>query len=204
MIRSSIRIGGATLAALAMSLAPAAAAQAKAKCLPAGAQTLASDSYARVIALHGKAYVCVKSSGKRTLLTAATPGQDKFALGGKYVGWTSSDPSDSTVPPNSVITVMHIPDHSVDSYYYPFSTNERVDQLVVVADGAAAWALTPLPTDTDGGPIIQGTDRAGNPPDQLSDDLEGSNVVTTSLHVISGKTIGWSYADGKTGTATLY
>lgn len=203
MFRNSIRIALAALVTIAASLAPAAMAQAKPKhCQPGGSHTLAADNYARVYGQNGKAYVCIKSSGKKTLLANATPGTDKFALGGKYVGWTSTDPTDSTQPPNDVITVMHIPDHALATNYYPFITNERVDKLVVVSDGAAAWAITPLPNDDTGGPIIQGTDRQGHPPDQFSDDSK--TLVTTSLHVISGKTIGWSYSDGSTGTQVLY
>jgi hypothetical protein len=205
MIRTTIRIATAALVTLAASLVPAAIAQAKPKhCQPGGSQTLAANNYARAYAQNGKAYVCIKSSGKRTLLANSTPGVDKFALGGKYVGWTSTDPSDPSEPPNDVITVMHIPDHALATNYYPFHTNEQVTGLVVVSDGAAAWALNPLPGDDQSNPIVQGTDRKGHPPDQFSDDSEGTNVVGSSLHVISGKTIGWSYADGKTGTQVLY
>ena len=201
MIRNTIRIATTALVTAAAVIAPAAAQakQQKQHCKPAGAQTLASDSYARVYGLNGKAYVCVKSNGKRTLLTDATPSADKFALGGKYVGWTWTDPTDQSSPPDSVITVMHIPDHNVDSYFYPFHTNLKVTKLVVVSDGAAAWAL---PEDQDGPAIVQGTDRAGNPPDQLSDDSK--TLVGSSLHVISGRTIGWSYSDGTTGSQALY
>jgi hypothetical protein len=203
MIRTTLRIALATAVTAAATLAPAAIAQAKPKhCQPTGSQTLAADSYARAYGQGGKAYICIKSSGKKTLLANATPGTDKFALGGKYVGWTSTDPTDPTEPPNDVITVMHIPDHALATNYYPFHTNERVDKLVVVSDGAAAWALTPLPTDDQSNPIIQGTDRQGHPPDQFSDDSK--TLVTTSLHVVSGKTVGWSYSDGSTGTQALY
>ena len=45
--------------------------------------------------------------------------------------------------PDSIVTVMHIPNRSVNPGSYPFQTNETVDKIVVLGDGAAAWAMTP-------------------------------------------------------------
>jgi len=204
MIRSSVRIGIATIAALAVSLGSAAIAQAKQHCHPAGSRTLATDSYARVYGQGGNAYVCIESSGKRTLLSAATPGADRFALGGKWVGWSSSDASDATVLPHSIVTVMRIPDHFVSDQWYPFQTNQPVVKIVVISDGAAAWALGPAPGDDTTDAFIQGTDRRNHPADQFSDDLSNNPVVGSSLHLVGGKTVGWSYAGGQRGTQALY
>jgi hypothetical protein len=206
MIRNSLRLGAAALAALAASLGPAAIAQAKQQnhCRPAGSQTLAFDSYARVYGLNGNAYVCIKSSGKRTLLQNATPGTDQFAVGGKWVGWSSSSPTDPTILPHSILTVMHIPNHFVNGQWYPFQTNQPIAKIAVISDGAAAWALDADPNDNTTNAIIQGTDRQNHPADQFSDDSEGSPIVGSSLHVVGGKTVGWSYADGTTGTQALY
>jgi hypothetical protein len=201
MIRNRTRLGLAALATIAASLAPAAAAQAKQTCHPAHAQTLASDSYARVYGKNGNAYVCVKSSGKTTRLQNASPASDQFALGGKWVGWSSSDPTDSTILPHSIVTVMHIPDHFVNSQWYPFQLNETADKIVVLSDGAAAWAMTP-PAGDSSYTQIQGTDRSNHPADQFSDDH--TDVIGSSLHVIGGKTIGWNYNDNTSGTQTLY
>ncbi len=205
MIRSSIRLGIAALASAAVTLAPAAIAQAKQHCQPPGSHTLASDSYARVYGLHGKVYVCVKSSGKTSQLQGASPATNKFALGGKYVGWSSdpntSDPNNpQSGPANSVVTVMRISDRSVNDYWYPFQTNENVDKIVVASDGAAAWAMTPVPADgsfTD----VQGTDRPNHPADQFSDDH--ADVIGSSLQ-IHGKTVSWRYTDGTSGSQTLF
>jgi hypothetical protein len=139
MIRNSIRLSIAALATFTVILGPVAAAQAKQHCHPSGSHTLASDSYARVYGLGGNAYVCVKSNGKTTQLRNASPATNKFAIGGKFVGW-SSDPDTSgsdpqSGPQNSVVTVMRISDRSVNDYWYPFQTNENVDKIVV-ASGA--------------------------------------------------------------------
>ncbi len=205
MIRSSIRLGIAALASFAVTLGPAAIAQAKQHCQPSGSQTLVSDSYARVYGINGSAYVCVKSSGKTTLLHGASPATNKFALGGKYVGW-SSDPDTSgsdpqSGPPNSVITVMRIPDHFVNSYWYPFQTNENIDKIVVAGDGAAAWAISPEPGDDSSYTIVQGTDRMGHPADQFSDDH--TDLIGSSLQ-IHGKTVSWKYIDGTSGSQSLF
>ncbi len=45
---------------------------------------------------------------------------------------------------------MHIPNRSVNKYWYPFQTNETVDKLVVLSDGATAWAITPPGGASDG------------------------------------------------------
>jgi hypothetical protein len=202
MFRHTIRFGLAALATLAATLAPAAMAQAKQSCTPKNSRTLASDSYARVYGKSGKAYVCIKSNGRTTLLANASPNGDQFALGGKWVGWSSSDRSDPSIPLHSIITVMRISDHFINDRWYPGQLNERIDKIVVLSDGAAAWAMTPPPGSDAAFTAVQGTDRAGHPADQFSDDH--TNVVASSLHVISGKTIGWSYDDGTHGKQKLY
>ncbi len=206
MTRNSIRLGIAALASVAATLGPAALAQAKAPhCHPSGAQALASDSYARVYGLNGHAYVCIKSSGKTSQLQGASPATNKFALGGKWVGWSSdpntSDPNNpQSGPANSVITVMRIPDHFVSDQWYPLQTNENVDKIVVAGDGAAAWALTPNPADGSY-TIVQGTDRQGHPADQFSDDH--TDLIGSSLK-LSGKTVSWQYTDGTSGSQNLF
>lgn len=206
MIRTSIRLGIAAAASLAVTLGPAAIAQAKAPhCHRPGTQTLATDSYARVYGLNGHAYVCIKSSGKTTLLQGASPATNKFALGGKWVGWSSDPVVDPTDPqpglPNSVVTVMRIPDHFVSDQWYPLQTNENVDKLVVASDGAAAWAISPPPGDDSSYTIVQGTDRQGHPADQFSDDH--ADLIGSSLK-ISGKTVSWQYTDGTSGSQALF
>jgi len=193
MTRHSTRIAIAALAALAASLAPAAIAQAKPQtCSPRHSTTLAGDSYARVYGKHGNAYVCVRASGRTTLLQGATPGNDVFALGGRYVAYSSGSQ-------DSIVTVMHIPDRHVNPYWYPFDTNMHVEGIVVKSDGAAAWAAT---SPSDGSTLVQGTDRSHHPPDQFSDDSR--TVVTTSLHSLPGMAIGWSYTDGSSDTASPF
>ena len=204
MIRNSIRLGTAALATFTVTLGPVAAAQAKQHCHPSGSQTLASDSYARVYGLGANAYVCVKSNGKTTQLHNASPASNKFALGGKFVAW-SSDPDTSASDPqsgpqNSVVTVMRVSDRSVNDYWYPFQTNENVDKIVVASDGAAAWAMTPNPADGSY-TIVQGTDRQGHPADQFSDDH--ADLLGRSLK-ISGKTVSWQYTDGTSGSQVLF
>ena len=204
MIRNKTRLAAAAIATFAVSLAPAAIAQAKQTCTPSQSATLASDSYARVYGKHDNAYVCIKASGKTTQLQGASASTDQFALGGKWVGWSSStDPNadpGTVLPPHSVITVMHIPDRFVNDQWYPFETNETVDKIVVATDGAAAWAISPLAGDTSY-TIVQGTDRQGHPADQFSDDHTDLNGSSLRL---SGKTVTWSYTDGTTGSWNLF
>jgi hypothetical protein len=205
MIRHRTRLCLAALATIAATLGPASLAQAKQKCSPQHSHTLASDSYARVYGKNGNAYVCMKASGKTTKLQGAMPSSDQFALGGKWVGWSSSpapDPSNQYLVSHSIVTVMHIPDHFINDRWYPGQLNETIDKIVVLSDGAAAWAMTP-PANSDGSYTdVQGTDRSGHPADQFSDDH--TDVVGTSLRVLHGKTITWQYNDGTTGTQALY
>ena len=201
MIRRTTRICLAALSALALVLVPASLAQAKQKCHPRHSRTLASNDYARVYGKGASAYVCIKHNGKTTKLNGAMPTSDQFALGGKWVGWSSSDPSDPSILPHSIVTVMRIPDHFINSRWYPGQLNEKIDKIVVIKDGAAAWAMTPPPSDPNF-TEVQGTDRAGHPADQFSDDH--ADVVGSSLHKIGGKKISWKYTDGTTGTQTLY
>lgn len=200
MIRRSTRISAA-IAALSLSLVPVSIAQAKQHCHPKGAHTLASNSYARVYGKGNGAFVCVKSSGKTTALQNATPNGDHFALGGKFVGWSSTDPTDPTAPAHSVVTVMHIPNHLVDSYWYPFQTNETIDKIVVASDGAAAWSMTPPSGGSGDYTQVQGTDRMHHPPDQFSDDH--ADMFGSSLH-LQGKTVTWKYVDGTSGSQALF
>jgi hypothetical protein len=206
MIRTSTRsrLALAALATIAASFGPATLAQAKQTCKPKHSSTLASDSYARVYGKNGNAYVCVRASGRTTLLQGASSTGDQFALGGKYVGWSSSpapDPTNPSLLPHSIVTVMHIPDRFINDQWYPFELNETADKIVVLSDGAAAWAMTP-PASDGSFTEVQGTDRMGHPADQFSDDH--ADVVGSSLRVLSGKTITWQYVDGTSGTQTLF
>ena len=201
MIRKTTRLALAATATFAASLGPTALAQASVKCQPHGAHTITQNSQVRVYGKNGNAYACYKGSGKTTLLQNASPSSDKFAVGGKWVGWSSSDPTDSSVLPHSIVTVMRTSDRFVNSHWYPGELNETIDKIVVLSDGAAAWAITPEP-GSDGFTIVQGTDRAGHPADQFSDDH--ADLVGSSLHLISGKTIGWKYTDGTKGTQALF
>ena len=201
MIRKTTRLALAATATFAASLGPTALAEASAKCQPHGAHTITQNSQVRVYGKNGNAYACYKGSGKTTLLQNASPSSDKFAVGGKWVGWSSSDPTDSSVLPHSIVTVMRTSDRFVNSGWYPGELNETIDKIVVLSDGAAAWAITPEP-GSDGFTIVQGTNRAGHPADQFSDDH--TDLVGSSLHLISGKTIGWKYTDGTKGTQALF
>ncbi len=157
--------------------------------------TLAADSYARVYAnVHGNAFVCVKATGKTRRLSGGTT-SGHFALGGKWVAWTSTGSAT-----NSQVTVMHIPDGLVPSTY-PFDTNDNIGKVVVKSDGAAAWAATPSDYP-DTMRYVQGTDRSNHPPDQLSDDTK--DVKPGTLRSLAGHAIGWHYTDGSTGSANLY
>jgi hypothetical protein len=200
MIRHTTRLGIAAIATLAASLGSTALAQAQSNCHPAGARTVVSNSYAKVFTRNGKGYVCVRATGQTSQLKGAKPGYE-FALGGKYVGWSSDATDVQPVFPNSVVTVMHIPNHHVNPNFYPFELNEAVDKIVVASDGAAAWSMTPQPAGS-GFTEVQGTDRANHPPDQFSDDH--ADVIGKSLHLTGSKTVAWKYADGTTGSWKLY
>jgi hypothetical protein len=202
MIRKTTRLALAAAATLAASLGPAALAQASVKCQPHGSHTITQDGQVRVYGKNGSAYACDKGSGRTTLLQNASPSSDRFAVGGKWVGWSSSDPTDSTVLPHSIITVMRASDRFINSRWYPGELNETINKIVVLSDGAAAWAITPEPGSDSSFTIVQGTDRAGHPADQFSDDH--TDLVGSSLHLISGKTIGWKYTDGTKGTQALF
>jgi hypothetical protein len=203
MFRINTRLGLAAIAATAaVSLVPAAA-QAKPKCKPSGSHTVTQNGFARVYTKGNAAFVCIKSNGRKTQLAGADP-SDQFALAGKYVGWTGSTDPNSADPgtillPHSVVTVMYIPNRHIDDHHFPFETNEKVGRIVVANDGAAAWSMTP--TDGLSYSEVQGTDRQSHPADQFSDDHADVNVDSLRIH---GKTVTWSYVDGKTGSQNLY
>jgi hypothetical protein len=201
MIRQTTRFGVAAVAALAASFGSTALAQAKSHCHHSGATTVASDSYAKVFTRNGNGYACVKATGKTIKLKGAKPGY-RFVLGGKWVGWSSDATDVQPVFPNSVVTVMHIPNQHVNSYFYPFELNETVDKIVVASDGAAAWSMTPPSGGDSNYTDVQGTDRANHPPDQFSDDH--ADVIGSSLHLVGSRTVAWKYADGTTGSWKLY
>jgi hypothetical protein len=206
--RNALRLGLVSIATFAVALGPAALAQAKTgrSCTPRHSQTLAHDSYARVYGKNGSAYVCINANGRTTRLAGASPAADQFALGGKWVGWSSNPVIDSSNPqpglPHSVVTVMHIPDHFINDRWYPGQLNETIDKIVVLSDGAAAWAMTPPAGSDSSYTEIQGTDRSGHPADQFSDDH--TDVIGSSLRALGGKTITWHYSDATTGTQALY
>ena len=206
--RNALRLGLASITTFAVSLGPAALAHANSSrsCNPRHSQALAHDSYARVYGKNGSAYVCINANGRTARLAGASPSADQFALGGKWVGWSSNPVIDPSNPqpdvPHSVVTVMHIPDHFINDRWYPGQLNETIDKIVVLSDGAAAWAMTP-PTGSDSSfTEVQGTDRSGHPADQFSDDH--TDVIGGSLRLLHGKMITWRYIDGTSGTQALY
>jgi hypothetical protein len=180
----------ALLAALAVGVPLASASQ---HCQPNGSRTLASDSYARVYGKTGNAYVCVKATGATTRLKGASPVNDRFALGGQWVAYSSSTT-------HSVVNVMHIPNHGIPNGF-PFDTGDRVNGVVVKSDGAVAWAATPQPAGS-GFTYVEGTDRRNHSPDQFSDDTK--NVVGSSLRSLAGRAISWRYTDGSSGHTNLF
>ena len=159
--------------------------------MPPQSTTLLSNSYARVYGKSGRAFVCVRSSGRITTLQGASPVMSKFALAGTYVAWSSGTGQ-------TVVKVMHVPNLVIIAKQYPYDTNNHVDRIVVKANGAAAWAATPSDDNT----YVQGFDRSNHSADLLSDDT--LNVRGTSLRSLAGKAISWQYTDGTTGTANLY
>ncbi len=204
---------GASLVALVASLAMSSAVQAKPACGPSHARTLTSNTFARVYAEKGKVYVCLKSNGRTTLLKGANPRCqtgpnvyvcDRFALGGKWVAWTRSNPSDVDVN-GGIVTVMYMPTRSIDHRWYPSRDHAEIYKIVVLSDGAAAWAESV--SDGGGGAFAVGafgTDLQNHAIDRL--DTCGSDPSTTascyidpsSLQVLPGKTVGWRYsADGQ-------
>lgn len=179
------------LVGLTVVLACAPLGQTAPPCQPKKSRILASNSYARVYGLNGRAYACLKASGRATKLQGATTTGDQFALAGKYVAW-SSGPAHSVVNLISIQTLAKVKG-------FPHDTNNHVDRIVVKESGAAAWAATP----SDGGDTyVQGTDRKNHDPDLLSDDTVG--VVAASLRSLPGGAITWEYTDGSSGEATLF
>jgi hypothetical protein len=218
------RIAGLAVVIGAAGLANAA--QADASCASAHSKTLASDKFARVFGNSGKVYVCVKSSGRTTLLKGARPKCqigpnvyicDRFALGGKWVAWTAKNPSDVDVI-GGRLAVMFIPTRSVNRRWYPTrQLGGEVYKIVLLADGAVAW--TESVSDGGGGAFavaVFGTDKKNHRFDRL--DTCGASVETQAtcyigadtLRLVSGKTVAWKYSkDGTqkpttTAKATLY
>lgn len=188
---SLTRIALAT-AALTAALAPAAGA-AQFKCNKAGSTTITSNKQARVFAVNGLAKVCDKNTNVRFTLAGASPTEDVFTLGGKFVGYSSGA---EEAPEHSVVNVVHIPTRKIPKYM-PTRTNAHVDAIVVKRNGASAWAYS-----DDEYTTVQGHDRAGHSPDNLDDDTK--TVVTTSLRGTAGAGIQWTYTDGSVGTADLF
>jgi hypothetical protein len=142
---------------------------------------------------------------------------DRFALGGQWVAWTTKNPSDVDVI-GGKLTVMHIPNGSINHRWYPTARLDgEVYRIVVLSDGAVAWSESE--SDGGGGAFavgVFGTDRKNHAIDRLdtcgaSVDMQAScYIVAKSLHVVSGKTVGWKASpDGVqkptlTASATLY
>ncbi len=202
------------------------AAQAKVSCASAHSKTLASNKFARVFGKSGKVYVCLKSSGRTTLLKGARPKCqmgpdvnicDQFALGGKWVAWTAKNPSDVDVI-GGRLTVMYIPTRSVNRRWYPTQQlGGEIYKIVVLADGAVAW--TESVSDGGGGAFavaVFGTNKRNHRFDRL--DTCGASVETeatcyigaNTLRAVSGKKVGWKYSKDATkkptttATAKLY
>lgn len=198
-------IATATTAGLLAVLAPGAASAARPKpkprpkpCDVRSSRTIIFGRYARVYGKDGTAYVCVRSSGRKTKLEGAAPRSDIFRLAYQYVAWTSNtdDPND---PPHSRVNELFIPDRSVPQDR-PYGTGGTVENLVLLESGAVVWAATPA--DPDAVSYVQGFDRENHSPDTLSSDQK--DVRGSSLRKLSGKTIGWSYTDGLSDSVELY
>ncbi len=99
MIRHLTRISIAAAATAAVSLAPAAVAQASQHCKPHGSSGVVADNYARVYARAGNVYVCVKSSGKTTKLRGGNPAYRSRSGASGLAGARSSPAAAPRTPP---------------------------------------------------------------------------------------------------------
>lgn len=218
-LRGMVGVAAVSVGALAPSFVAGPVAQAKPTCAPAHSRTLASDSFARVYGRQGKAYACLRSNGKTRLLKGASPKCqmgpnvyicDRFALGGKWVAWTKKNPSDvDIIGPN--LTVMYVPTGAVNHHWYPTRRLDgEVYKIAVLSDGAAAW--TESESDGGGGAFavgVFGADLRNHPIDRL--DTCGASVNSqatcyisaSSLRVLSGKTIAWTYAKDASQQPTI-
>lgn len=211
MSKNRVRTAAAAgLACLPALFATTSAAQAKPSCNPAHSKTIVSNTFARVYGKKGKAFVCLRATGKSTLLKGGKPSCHKsdpgaecdvFALGGKWVAWTRGNPNDVDVT-GGIVTVMNIRTRSVNHRWYPTaSQGGEVYKIVVLTDGAAAW--TESVSDGGGGAFavaVFGTDRKQHSIDRL--DSCGASVSHTascyidasSLRVVQPKSVGWKYS----------
>lgn len=200
-------------------LAMSSVAQSKTTCNPATSKTLIRNEFARVYSKQGKVFVCLKSTGRTTVLKGAKPKClkgpniyicDRFALGGKWVAWTRGNPSDVDVI-GGRLTVMYIPSRSVDRPRYPTARQDgEIYKIVLLSDGAAAWTEAE-PDGPDGAFAVGvfGTDRRNHPIDRL--DTCGASVNSqarcyidaSSLKILSGKTVGWKYSQDGSRPATI-
>jgi hypothetical protein len=177
-----------TIGASVLAAAPASAVS---SCAPAGSTALAHDTYATVYwqPSVNKSFVCVNSTGHRTLLKGAKQ-LDAYALGGQWVAYTTA---------RNVVHAFFIPS-GAKAHGFPFGVGDTVDTVVVKSDGAVAWLAEVDPSV--GSNYVQGTDRKNHEPDELSDDSR--NVTPFSLKSLSGHRISWKYDGGGTGTASLF
>jgi hypothetical protein len=172
-------------------------AQAANKCRFKHTRTLASSRKVRIFAQNGRAKVCYRPSGKRFTLDDTFPGEDAYAVGGRFIGFSISDPEDDSTPEHSIVRVFRMPNGGTPEYL-PYRTGAQVDDIVVKRNGAAAWATT----HADGTTRVTGTRRKGHAPEQLS--AAARAVRTTTLTSGSGGRVTWRYTDGTTGSAALY
>jgi hypothetical protein len=194
-------------------------AQGRSGCDISGSRSVIGNSFIVVYGHLGRAYVCQRSTGRQTLLKGAKPRCnaadsaaicDRFAIGGKWVAWTTGNPNDVDVAGGRV-TVMYVPTRSINHALYPTAALDGVlYKLLVLSDGAVAWSSSE-PDQCCGafGVGVFGTDMKNHPIDRLDTCRVGENTTATcypsamSLHVASGKTIGWlSSPDGSSPATT--
>jgi hypothetical protein len=187
----------AALSVAATASAPAAQA-APGKCKARQSATLASSQQVRVFAKNDVAKVCYKRTGGRFSLDDAQPTEDVFTAAGRFVAYSSSDYEDAMTPMHSIVNVIQVPSRRIPQFL-PQRTNAHVDAIVVKRNGAAAWATTSSDGITT---AVQGTDRLGHAPDDLSDDTRV--VATTSLTSGPGGEVDWDYTDGTSDSAMLF
>lgn len=188
----------ALTAVLATGLAAAPGADAAVnKCKVRGSTTLAQSGASRAYAQGGTVTACLKKTGQRRMLEGVVAGTDVVKVAGQFVAFSSASMDDATL--RSVVNVQRIVD-GASPEFLPNDTNGQVGGIALKNNGAAAWAVTPL--DDPAMAYVQGTDRSNHTPDLLSDSEQG--VDPSSLTSVPGTDVTWRYADGTTGSASLF
>lgn len=214
MLCAVVMSGTALIALLAASTAV----QAKPPrhCNPAAAKTIVSNRFVRVFVRKKRVYACLKSRGLTRLLLHHR-GHEVFGLAGKWVVWTSGNhPEDFSLlnpppQPSPVVNEISVRTGAVryqhrtgngcgDPAHGPF-----VNKIVVIGDGAFAYGLTEDCSSAPSG-FIEATVVRHHAAKQLAPSLAdgGHFARVNTLHVISGKTVGWTEETGAHEHATLY